>query len=100
MRYLILLPLLAGCSTTSGGLAERGLLASYQSAKPARDVADCLSRTVTLGPILPQGEGFYTIRRNGYGVPMTRYDVKPGTTVEVRSNASFAAGLDKVAACL
>ena len=103
MRYLLLLPLLAGCATTSGGLAEREAAATYQSSKPARDLADCLSSTVTLRPVdALGGDAYVTLRKNAYGVPMSRYDVKGGnqTTVEVRSNIIAAAGLDKVNACL
>lgn len=103
MRYLLLLPLLAGCATTSGGLAERDIAVSYQSTKPARDVADCLSSTVTMQPVEALGSDAYvTYRKNAYGVRMSRYDVKGGneTTVDVRSNIVAAAGLDKVQRCL
>ena len=103
MRYLVILPLLAGCAMTDDGLGQRPVIASYQSIKAPRDVADCLSRTVTLRPIEPSGDGYITLRKNPYGSPMSRYDVvrvDAGSRVDVRSNASFAAGLDKVSACL
>lgn len=106
MRYfplVLALPLLIGCATTNAGLAERDPIATYQSAKAPRDLVDCISRTVTWTKIDPEGSGFVTFRRNPYGVPMTRYDVKPGeagSELVIRSNASFAAGLDKVSACL
>ena len=103
MRYLLLLPLLAGCATTNAGLSERDVLATYQSTKAPRDLADCLSRSVTLTMVEPIGAGYITYRRNPYGIPMTQYDVQPssnGSSVTIRSNASFAAGLDKVANCL
>lgn len=103
ISHLLPLVLVAGCSTTNAGLAERDVVASYQSTKAPRDLADCLSRNVTWTKIDPTPEGFVTFRRNPYGVPMSRYDVTPadgGSAVVIRSNASFAAGLDKVSACL
>lgn len=100
---LLPLALVAGCSTTNKGLGERGVVATYQSTKPPRDLADCLSRNVTWTKIDPTPEGFVTFRRNPYGFPMSRYDIATaagGSVVVIRSNASFAAGLDKVSACL
>lgn len=103
IAYLLPVILLAGCSTTNAGLGQRNVVASLQSSKEPRDLADCISRDVTWTKIDPTPEGFVTYRRNPYGVPMTRYDVAAadgGSVVVIRSNASFAAGLDKVAACL
>jgi hypothetical protein len=100
---ILVLSSLAGCATTDVGLAERSVLASYQSSKAPRDLADCISRNVTWTKIDLNGEGYLTFRRNALGVAMTSYDVQPsagGSSVEIRSNASFEAGLDKVSACL
>ncbi len=99
MRYLLLLPLLAGCAS----IADKEVAMRYTSAKPAEIVAACLASNVTQRPVDMIGEDAYvTVMKNGYGMPLTRYDIKGGeqTTVEVKSNMMVSAMLTKVRACL
>jgi hypothetical protein len=103
ITYLLPLALLAGCATTTGQLAEREVAMRYQSSKPADIVAACIATNVTQRPVEAIGDdAFVTVRRNGYGMPLTRYDIKGGqsTTVEIKTNMIEGAGLSKVRACL
>ena len=106
MRYLAIvaaLPLSA-CAMSAGGLARTAVDQSYTSAKPPETVATCVVESL-IGNNLIRNEGdhYWVLRMNGYGVPQTRWDFLPdgsGTRVELRMAIPIASGDDKVRACL
>ena len=95
---------LAGCSTTSAGLAEIDVDATYESDKSPKQVAICAVEQMSVGEIRDDDVNYWIIRVNGWGVPVTRWDFKPreggGTIVELRSHFGVNDGHNDVKPCL
>jgi hypothetical protein len=105
MRYLLLLPLLAGCATSSDGLMDRSVAASFQSQRAPVEVSGCISTSLNSPASVVQvsADHYAIMRRNGVGMPIVRYDVfkrDAVTVVEIRSALSMMEARDKVDACL
>lgn len=75
------------------------------SAKAPSQVATCAAETLMGTPTLRNdGDHYWVIRNNGYGMPAVRWDFKPdgsgGTVIERRSTVYVSKGDDKIRACL
>ena len=106
MRYLAVfaaLPLSA-CAMSSGGLARTAVDQTYTSNKTPQAVATCVVESLMGNNVIRNdGQHYWVLRMNGYGVPQTRWDFLPvegGTRVELRMAIPIASGDDKVRACL
>lgn len=96
---------LSGCATSSSGLARLDADQSHISAKPPGVVATCVVETlIGENHIRNEGEHYWVLRVNGYGIPMIRWDFTPrpdgGTLVELRATVNVNSGDEKVKACL
>mgnify|MGYP006921445301 CR=1 FL=1 len=106
MRYLVVLAALplSACAMSAGGLARTAVDQTYVSTKTPQVVATCVVESLNGNNVIRNdGEHYWVLRMNGYGVPQTRWDFLPhdgGTTVELRMAIPIASGDEKVRACL
>jgi hypothetical protein len=106
MRYLAILAALplSACAMSAGGLARTAVDQSYTSAKAPQIVATCVVESLNGNNVIRNnGDHYWVLRMNGYGVPQTRWDFLPsgsGTRVELRMAIPIASGDEKVRACL
>lgn len=106
MRYLAIFAVLplSACAMSAGGLARTAVDQSYTSTKAPQVVATCVVESLNGNNLIRnQGNHYWVLRMNGYGVPQTRWDFVPdgnGTRVELRMAIPIASGDEKVRACL
>jgi len=106
MRYLVVLAVLplSACAMSAGGLARTAVDQTYTSTKTPQSVATCVVESLNGDNVIRNdGDHYWVLRMNGYGVPQTRWDFVPtpsGTTVELRMSIPIASGDEKVRACL
>lgn len=96
---------LQGCATSAAGLSKGKVDESYSSAKAPSAVATCVVETLVGDPVLRnEGDHYWIIRNNGYGMPAVRWDFLPkaggGTAIELRSAIGINNGSDKVRSCI
>ncbi|MFN3943918.1 MAG: hypothetical protein ACK4K7_03165 [Allosphingosinicella sp.] len=97
--------LMAGCTTSAAGLERGRLRMTVDSPKSPQAFATCSADTM-IGNVQLRGEGdhWWVLRFNGYGVPVTRWDfrAKPGggTTAELRSSIPINTGDERVRNCV
>jgi hypothetical protein len=97
--------LISGCATTAAGLGEAKVDETFTSAKLPSAVATCAVESLIGDPqIRNDGDHYWIIRNNGYGLPAVRWDFLPreggGTTIELRSAINMNSGADKIRPCL
>lgn len=96
---------LNGCAMSSNGLAKSEVEASYSSAKPAGEVAECISGSLNsmMHVVQPKPDHFIVTRSNGYGTTMARWDVRStpsgGSQIEFRKSFGIMIGKEKAAEC-
>lgn len=106
IKHLAPIALLAGCAGSSAGLYERQPAVVLQSQREPMDLSACIATALIGAPsVIQVGADHYAIlRKNGYGMPLVRYDVfkrDGSTSVEIRNNPQIGStALDKVSACL
>lgn len=98
--------ILQGCATSAAGLARTDVeMTLYSPDKSPKQVAECTVDSMIGDPQLRgEGDHFWVIRTNGYGVPTTRWDftAEPGggTKAELRATININSGDERVKACL
>lgn len=96
---------LAGCATSSAGLYRTSVETTVQSNKTSQQFATCVAETLQgNNPLRNDGDHYWVLRMNGYGVPIIRWDFLPrpggGSVAELRTTLNFlSAGTTKVQAC-
>lgn len=96
---------LQACAWSAEGLGRAKIEDTYNSEKPASEVAGCVaSRLHGSNPAFQMGDGHWVVvRNNGYGVPIVRWDVidKPdgGSLIEFRRSVAMMSGEEKAATC-
>ena len=106
-RVLLAAPLaiLAGCATSSAGLYRTSVETTIPSKKTSQQFALCVAETLQgNNPLRNEGDHYWVIRTNGYGIPIIRWDFQPqpdgGSIAELRTTINFlSAGTTKVQAC-
>lgn len=95
---------LAGCATSAGGLQRSQVETTIDSAKSPQAFATCVAE-VLIGnnQLRNDGDHYWVLRLNGYGVPTARWDFLPrpegGSRAELRASVSINTGDDKVRRC-
>lgn len=107
MRYLLPLAVLAlsGCAATLEGLGNDEVDLTLTSGKPAEEVAACIVLKLQGDNDLIRisADHFVVSRKNGYGFPVVRWDIKTspsGSTLELRSSTPVGEATDKVRECI
>lgn len=107
MRRLaaLLLMSLSACATTAAGLAESEISESYASAKRPSTVATCAADRMRGGAeVRNDGDHYWVLRNNTYGIPIARWDFWPtaegGSRIELRTSFGINTGAGDVRACL
>lgn len=96
---------LSGCAWSAEGLGRAKIEDTYASAKPASEVAGCVSsRLMGSNPAFQQGDGHWVVvRNNGYGVPIVRFDIidqpEGGSKIEFRRSVAIMSGEKKAETC-
>lgn len=95
---------LCACATTAAGLAESEIEETYTSAKAPSTVATCAADRMRGGAeVRNDGQHYWVLRNNGYGLPVARWDFYPsdgGTRIELRRSIPINSGSGDVRACL
>ncbi|MES2002261.1 MAG: hypothetical protein V4444_08145 [Pseudomonadota bacterium] len=109
MRNEVLLTVLSfaltGCATSSAGLYRTSVETTVSSSKTSQKFATCVAETLQgNNPLRNEGDHYWVLRMNGYGVPIIRWDFMPklsgGSIAELRTTLNFlSAGTTKVQAC-
>lgn len=106
MRYLLPLAVLAlsGCAASIEGLGNDEVDLTLTSTKPAEEVASCIALKLKGDNDLIRisADHFVVSRKNGYGFPVVRWDIKTapgGSTLELRSSSPVGEATDKVRDC-
>jgi hypothetical protein len=94
---------LSGCAMSAKGLEKSDLDMSVQSAKSAKDFATCSAETmIGNNQLRSEGDHYWILRFNGYGIPVARWDFKPthgGSIAELRSTIGINSGDERIRAC-
>jgi hypothetical protein len=106
MRLLLPIALLSlsACATSVEGLGEDEIDLTLTSTRPAEEVASCLAMKL-LGDnnlLRVNADHFVVTRKNGYGFPIIRWDMKnspTGSTLELRTSTPVGEGVDKAREC-
>lgn len=104
MRYLPLAFLaLAGCTMSASGLSKTEVEQTLTSTKSPQAFATCAAETMIGNPQLRgEGDHYWILRMNGYGVPTARWDFTAtgtGSRAELRSSIPVNTGDERVKAC-
>jgi hypothetical protein len=104
MRVIVGLSLvLCGCATSVGGIRQEPVVASYQSAKAPREVAQCLQSKMP-GLQLDLGDDYYSVsNRNQFGSILNNWLImeraEGGSLIEFRKTNSIAPGMNEATEC-
>lgn len=96
---------LSGCAWSAEGLSRSAVESTIRSAKTSESFATCVSeKLVGNNPLRHEGDHWWVLRLNGYGIPLIRWDFFPepggGSRAELRSSLNLAySAHDKVRAC-
>jgi hypothetical protein len=94
----------SGCTMSAAGLERGRLQMTIDSTKSAKAFAECSADTM-IGNNQLRGEGdhYWVLRLNGYGVPVTRWDFRTkeggGSRAELRSSIPINTGDERVRNC-
>jgi hypothetical protein len=96
--------ILSGCATSAAGLLRRGVDQTIESQKSSSDFATCVFNSLRWDPdLFRNGDHYWVVRNNGYGVPIIRWDFTPreggGSKAELRSSFGMTVGDERVRAC-
>jgi hypothetical protein len=101
--FLLLAPALAGCATSAAGLADRPAKFTLQSGKTPQSWATCAAeKLIGNNQLRNEGDHYWLLRFNGYGIPVVRWDFYPagtGARAELRATIGINTGDEKVRAC-
>lgn len=108
MRYVAIVAAcvaLSGCATSAAGLYQSKVEQTFTSNKEPQVVATCAAEAlIGNNQLRNDGNHYWVLRFNGYGVPQIRWDFLPrqggGTTVELRTSIDINSGDEKVRSCL
>lgn len=94
---------LGGCTMSAKGLANSDLDMTVASTKSAQAFATCSAESmIGNNQLRNDGDHYWILRTNMYGVPITRWDFKPtpnGSIAELRSSLGVNVGDERVKAC-
>lgn len=95
---------LCGCATSPAGLLKSDVEQTVVSGKSSKDFAQCVQSTmIGNNPIANDGEHYWILRLNGYGLPASRWDFYPlpngGSKAELRAAISINTGDERVENC-
>lgn len=98
---LLIAAALSGCAWSAKGLMKGDVEDTYTSSHKAQEVAGCISSTLMgSNPAFPEGDGHWVVvRKNGYGVPIVRwdiYDTTEGSRIDFRRSMAMMSGEKKV----
>lgn len=106
MRFLLPITLLSlsACAASVEGLGNDEVDLSLTSTKPAEAVAACLALKLKgdNDMVRINADHFVVSRKNGYGVPVVRWDIKSapnGSMLELRSSSPVGEATDKARQC-
>lgn len=96
---------LAACATSGAGLLNSNVEETYASAKPPGTVANCAADRMSGSvDVRNDGDHYWVLRNNGYGIPTVRWDFRPdgngGTLIERRASIRVNVGTGDVRNCL